>query len=44
MTRKAKNTIATGGRSGGGTSLRPLISPPQEWVRIRLPRCGIPAS
>ncbi len=23
-----------------GKSLRPLISPSQEWVRIRLPRCG----
>ena len=40
ITRNAKNTGATGGRSSGATSFRPAISPSMSCVRIRLPSFG----
>ena len=41
MMRKAKNTIATGGRSCGGTLFRPLNLPSQLWVSSSEAACGI---
>src|SRR4051812_44465349 len=41
MMRNAKNTILTGGRSCGGTSLRPGKVPLSLWVRISDAPCGI---
>lgn len=44
ITRNAQQTIATGGRSSGGRSLRPCTSPFQSCVGYRLASLGIAIS
>ncbi len=41
ITRNDQNTIAAFGRSAFGHAFRPLTSPFQSWVRMRLPSFGI---